>query len=83
MTREEAIKELQIEWLGEYGRQREAKNVAIKALEQESTNNMLLTAYRNAYAGLKEDMKALNCGYPYGLDYLIKCINKRFSEVDK
>ena len=23
---------------------------------------------------LKEDMKALNCGYPYGLDYLLNSI---------
>lgn len=27
--------------------------------------------------GLKSDMKALNCGYPYGLDYLLDCLNKR------
>jgi hypothetical protein len=22
-------------------------------------------------------MKALNCGYPYGLDYLLDCLKKR------
>jgi hypothetical protein len=27
--------------------------------------------------GLKSDMKALNCGFPYGLDYLLDCLNKR------
>ena len=27
--------------------------------------------------GLKEDMKALNCGFPYGLDYLLNCLDKR------
>lgn len=27
--------------------------------------------------GLKSDMKALNCGYPYGLDYLLNCLDKR------
>jgi len=27
--------------------------------------------------GLKSDMKALNCGYPYGLDYLLNCLEKR------
>lgn len=27
--------------------------------------------------GLKSDMKALNCGYPYGLEYLLDCLNKR------
>lgn len=27
--------------------------------------------------GLKSDMKALNCGYPYGLDYLLDCLDKR------
>ena len=35
MTREEAIRELKIQFVGEYDRQREAKDVAIKALEQE------------------------------------------------
>lgn len=35
MTREEAIKELKIEFVGEYDRQREAKNVAINALEKQ------------------------------------------------
>jgi hypothetical protein len=37
--------------------------------------------------GLKSDMKALNCGYPYGLDYLLDCLNKRLgitiTEADK
>lgn len=37
MTREGAIRELRIQFLGEYGRQREAKDMGIKALEQEST----------------------------------------------
>lgn len=27
--------------------------------------------------GLKSDMKALNYGYPYGLDYLLDCLNRR------
>lgn len=27
--------------------------------------------------GLKSDMKALNCGYPYGLDFLLDCLKKR------
>lgn len=30
ITREEAIKELKIQFVGEYDRQREAKNIAIK-----------------------------------------------------
>ena len=37
--------------------------------------------------GLKKDMKALNCGYPYGLDYLLDCLKKRLGltiiEADK
>lgn len=37
--------------------------------------------------GLKSDMKALNCGYPYGLDYLLDCLKKRLGiaiiEADK
>lgn len=36
MTREEAIRELSIQFVGEYDRQRKAKDMAIKALEQES-----------------------------------------------
>ena len=27
--------------------------------------------------GLKKDMKALNCGFPYGLDYLLNCLEQR------
>jgi hypothetical protein len=27
--------------------------------------------------GLKSDMKALNCGFPYALDYLLDCLDKR------
>ena len=37
--------------------------------------------------GLKSDMKALNYGYPYGLDYLLDCLKKRLGiiiiETDK
>ena len=37
--------------------------------------------------GLKSDMKALNCGFPYGLDYLLDCLDKRLGitiiEADK
>lgn len=37
--------------------------------------------------GLKSDMKTLNCGYPYGLDYLLDCLDKRLgitiTEADK
>ena len=36
MTRKQAIRELKIQFVGEYDRQREAKDMAIKALEQES-----------------------------------------------
>ena len=41
MTREEAIRELKIQFVGEYDRQREAKDVAIKALEQELCNDAI------------------------------------------
>ncbi len=27
--------------------------------------------------GLKDDMKSLRCGFPFGLDYLIECIKNR------
>ena len=40
-----------------------------------------LKRYHQAKDGLLEDMKALNCGFPYGLDYLIECIKKRLQEV--
>ena len=36
MTKEEVIRELKIQFVGEYDRQREAKDMAIKALEQEA-----------------------------------------------
>lgn len=36
MTGEEAIRELKIQFVGEYDRQRKAKDRAIKALEQEA-----------------------------------------------
>lgn len=40
-----------------------------------------LKRYHQAKDGLLEDMKALNCGFPFGLDYLISCIEKRLQEV--
>ena len=40
-----------------------------------------LKRYRQAKDRLLEDMKVLNCGFPYGLDYLIECIKKRLQEV--
>lgn len=39
MTREEAIKELKIRFVGEYDRQREAKDMAIEALELKSCDD--------------------------------------------
>lgn len=41
-----------------------------------------LKRYHQAKDGLLEDMKALNCGFPFGLDYLISCIKKRLQEVE-
>lgn len=41
-----------------------------------------LKRYHQAKDGLLEDMKALNCGFPFGLDYLINCIKKRLQEVE-
>ena len=45
------------------------------------TLDMLTEAFLNStpldLKGLKSDMKALNCGYPYGLDYLLDCLDKR------
>lgn len=44
-------------------------------------SNYVHTAIRNGtpldLEGLKSDMKALNCGFPYGLDYLLDCLDKR------
>lgn len=37
--------------------------------------------------GLKSDMKALRCGFPYGLDYLLDCLKQRLgitiADIDK
>ena len=45
------------------------------------TLDMLTEAFLNStpldLKGFKSDMKALNCGYPYGLDYLLDCLDKR------
>ena len=41
-----------------------------------------LKRYHQAKDGLLEDMKALNCGFPFGLDYLMSCIKKRLQEVE-
>jgi len=41
-----------------------------------------LKRYHQAKDGLLEDMKSLNCGFPFGLDYLISCIKKRLQEVE-
>ena len=43
--------------------------------------NLLSNAIKNGKQidldGLKQDMKSIKCGYPYGLDYLLKCIENR------
>ena len=50
MTREEAIRELKIQFVGEYDRQREAKDMAIKALEQEPKTGQWLAVGYDGYA---------------------------------
>jgi uncharacterized OB-fold protein len=64
MTRKQAIRELKIQFVGEYDRQREAKDMAIKALEQEPrkghwimTSDYLTTAY-----GSVDYVKCSCCG---------------------
>jgi transposase-like protein len=47
MTREQAIRELKIQFIGEYDRQREAKDMAIKALEQESVLDKIRAEIEN------------------------------------
>ena len=77
MTREEAIKELKIEFVGEYDRQREAKNIAIKALEQEpKTGRWIpvserLPEERDWYLAVFEEVDTGFIGLPYIADYLI------------
>lgn len=48
---------------------------------EQETITMLRKAFKNGtpldLEGLKSDMKALNCGFPYGLDYLLDCLDKR------
>jgi len=50
----------------------EEKNILIKAI-----GNGIPLSQPFDLEGLKSDMKALNCGYPYGLDYLLDCLNRR------
>lgn len=58
---------------------------------EQETITMLRKAFKNGtpldLEGLKSDMKALNCGFPYGLDYLLDCLDKRLGitiiEADK
>ena len=77
MTREEAIKELKIEFVGEYDRQREAKNIAIKALEQEpKTGRWIpvserLPEERDWYLAVFEEVDTGFIGLPYIADYLM------------
>lgn len=64
------------------------KQIACKSGECAAEHRQLaewlkeLKRYRQAKDGLLEDMKALNCGFPFGLDYLISCIKKRLQEVE-
>lgn len=83
MTREEAIRELKIQFVGEYDRQREAKDMAIKALEQESCEDEYIkvpkkalkyrtagmVAYNDEWLKNHFDIeKAVICGVPLSCD---------------
>jgi hypothetical protein len=54
MNKEEAIRELKIQFVGEYDRQREAKEMAIKALEQD-----------NVLDKVRAEIEALPKTYPF------------------
>lgn len=63
------------------------KNEGVDWLGAEHILNAVANGTPLDLKGLKSDMKALNCGYPYGLDYLLDCLKKRLGitiiEADK
>jgi hypothetical protein len=71
MTRKQAIRELKIRFVGEYDRQREAKDMAIKALEQEPVLDKL-----------RERVELEKLGYPPSAGYY-KAIMKVLQIIDK
>jgi hypothetical protein len=86
MTREQAIRELKIRFVGEYDRQREAKDMAIKALEQEPKRGRWELVQRGKYI----DICCSNCkavrikewAYNYTIDQLDKEDVKECFESD-
>jgi mannitol/fructose-specific phosphotransferase system IIA component (Ntr-type) len=77
MTREEVIRELKIQFVGEYDRQREAKDMAIKALEQESVIDEIRAEIEQEYKVESE--------HPYGegLRRALKIIDKYKGESEE
>ena len=73
MTREDAIKELKIQFVGEYDRQREAKDMAIKALEE-------LPKLQNRCYALTHGLMCIFC--PYECEHKTE-IEPRESEVEE
>ena len=53
----------------------------LKNTDDKNIGNLIFEAVKYGIPvdleGLKQDMKALNCGYPYGLDYLCECLKNR------
>ncbi len=80
MTREEAIQELKIQFLGEYDRQREAKNIAIKALEQLRVQESILD---KIIAEIERQEKWLmNAGYnTYNVDIAFSSIKSALQKA--
>ena len=76
MTRKQTIRELKIQFVGEYDRQREAKDMAIKALEQES----ILDKIRAEIAEL--DIYYDNYYFSDNRDAMFKC-NEILRVLDK
>ena len=79
MTREEAIKELKVEFIGEYDRQREAKKVAIKALEQDHILDKIKAEIEQCYCTVTNDY---DHGRNYGLYMTIQIIDKYKAESE-
>lgn len=63
------------------------ENRNVTALDVEEMRMAIRNGTPLDLEGLKSDMKALRCGYPYGLDYLLDCLNNRLGitiiEADK
>jgi hypothetical protein len=84
MTRKQAIRELKIRFVGEYDRQREAKDMAIKALEQEPILDKV-RAEIEEHCGLAKENHCRYCSYCnnlMGVREILEIIDKHKAETE-